>query len=108
MSEEGEAPGPDRLRCVSDTSPEVEARYRAMLLARSPEERLRMAGSMFSDARRLVVASILAANPTASPGDIRRELFLRFYGHEFDEGTRARIIARLERSEPRPGQEPPV
>jgi hypothetical protein len=73
----------------------MQARYRAMLLARSPEERVRMADSMFSSARRLVVASILAADPLASPAAIRRGLFLRFYGHEFDEPTRERILDRL-------------
>ena len=54
-----------------------------------------MADSMFSSARRLVVASILAADPSASPAAIRRGLFLRFYGHEFDEPTRERILDRL-------------
>jgi hypothetical protein len=73
----------------------MEARYRAMLLARSPEDRVRMADSMFSSARRLVVASILAADPLASPAAVRRALFLRFYGHEFDELTRERILDRL-------------
>lgn len=80
---------------MSDTSPEMEARYRAMLLARSGEARLRMAGSMYATARALVVASIRHANPTASPVEVRQALFLRFYGHEFDEPTRARILARL-------------
>ena len=80
---------------MNDTSPEMEARYRAMLLARSPEERVRMADSMFSSARRLVVASILAADPSASTAAIRRGLFLRFYGHEFDEPTREHILDRL-------------
>jgi hypothetical protein len=84
---------------VNDTSPETEARYHAMLLARSPEQRLRMAGSMFSTARRLVVASILAADPSASPADIRRALFLRFYGQEFDRAARERILARIGRDE---------
>lgn len=82
---------------MNDTSPEMEARYRAMLLARSPEERLRMAGSMYSAARRLVVASILAADPSAPPAAIRRALFLRFYGHEFEPAERARIAVRLDR-----------
>lgn len=85
---------------MNDTSPEMEARYHAMLLARSPEERLRMAGSMYSAARRLVVASILAADPSASPAAIRCALFLRFYGHEFDAQARERIIARLSSSLP--------
>ncbi len=82
---------------MNDTSPEMEARYHAMLLARSPEERLRMAGSMYSAARRLAVASIVAVDPPTSPGAIRRALFLRFYGHEFDAATRERIMARLGR-----------
>jgi hypothetical protein len=80
---------------MKDTSPEMETRYRAMLLARSGEERLRMAGSMYATARALVVASVRHANPTASPAEIRQAIFLRFYGHEFDEPTRARILARL-------------
>ena len=84
---------------MNDTSPEMEARYRAMLLARSPEERLRMAGSMYSAARRLAVASILAADPSASPAAICRALFLRFYGHEFDAQAREAIMARLGRDE---------
>jgi hypothetical protein len=66
-----------------------------MLLERSGEERLKMAGSMYATARALVVASILEADPTASPAALRQALFLRFYGHEFDEPTRARILSRL-------------
>ena len=82
---------------MNDTSPEMEARYQAMLLARTPEERLRMAGSMYSAARRLVVAAILAAHPSASPAAIRCALFLRFYGHEFDEAERERVASWLQR-----------
>jgi hypothetical protein len=80
---------------VRDTSLEMEARYRAMLLARSGEERLKMAGSMYETARALVIASILASDPSTSPAALRQALFLRFYGHEFDAGTRERILARL-------------
>ena len=80
---------------MTDTSAEVQARYHAMLLARSGAERLRMAGSMYAAARALAVASILAAHPTASPAEVRQALFLRFYGHEFDEGARARILTRI-------------
>ena len=80
---------------MRDTSPEMEARYHAMLLARSGEERLRMAGSMYATARALVVASILESNPGATPAEIRQALFLRFYGHEFEAAARGRILARL-------------
>lgn len=82
---------------MSDTPRDVEARYEALLLARSGEERLRMAGSMYSSARSLVEASIRAGNPTASPVEVRQSVFLRFYGHEFDAPTRARILDRIAR-----------
>jgi hypothetical protein len=75
-------------------------RYRAMLLARSPEERLRMGCSMSATARALVRASVLARDPHASPAALRRALFLRFYGHEFAAAERKRILASLGGDEP--------
>jgi len=72
-----------------DTSPSVAAKYRAMLLALSGEERLKMGDSMYATARALVVASILEAYPTATPVELRCAVFLRFYGHEFDLETRS-------------------
>jgi hypothetical protein len=80
---------------VSDTTASVEAIYRAMLLARSGEARLKMAGSMYRAARELAVASIREADPSASPMVVRQALFLRFYGHEFDAPTSERILFRL-------------
>ncbi len=91
---------------MTDTSPEVMQRYRALLLARSPEERLKMGCSMSATARALVRASVLAQDPHASPAAMRRALFLRFYGHEFDAAERERILAWLGRDEPRPAASP--
>ena len=82
---------------MNDTRPEIAEKYRQMLLARSGEERLTMGSSMNATARALVRASVLARDPHASPGAVRRELFLRFYGHEFDAEARERILARLGR-----------
>ena len=53
---------------------------------------------MYATARALVVASILAKEPDASPERLREAIFLRFYGRDFDEATRDRIVARLARS----------
>jgi hypothetical protein len=78
-----------------DTSPELEAKYRAMVLARFGEERLRMAGSMYAAARALVLASVRETDPSAAAAALREAVFLRFYGHEFEEPTRERIRARL-------------
>ena len=87
---------------MTDTPPEVMQRYRAMLLGRSPEERLKMGCSMGATARSLVRASVLAQDPYASPAAVRRALFLRFYGHEFQAVERERILMRLSQAEPRP------
>jgi hypothetical protein len=90
-----------------DTTPEVDVRYRAMLLSLSGEARLKMAGSMYATARALVVASILEADPSTSPAALRQAVFMRFYGDEFDEAARARILDRLagvDSTEP-PGRE---
>lgn len=80
---------------MTDTPLEVMQRYRAMVLGRSPEERLKMGCSMGATARILVRASVLAQDPHASPATLRRALFLRFYGHEFHAVERERILARL-------------
>jgi hypothetical protein len=87
---------------VTDTPPEVMQRYRTMLLARSPEERLKMGCSMSATARTLVRASVLAQDPHASPASVRRALFLRFYGHEFDAAERETIMDWLDRAEDPP------
>ena len=82
---------------MRDTPVDVEARYRRMLLERSGEDRLRMGFSMYSTARALVVASIVAKEPGASPERIREAVFSRFYGRDFDGATCDRIVARLAR-----------
>jgi hypothetical protein len=69
----------------------VEAQRRARALARTPEERLRMAARMFAGARVLAQAS--AASATES--EIRRHLFRRFYGQDFPPIERDRILAYL-------------
>ena len=55
-------------RLVTDTPPEVMNRYRAMLLARSPEERLKMGCSMDATARALARGAVLAQDPHALAG----------------------------------------
>jgi len=61
---------------MNDTSTEVEARYRAMLMARTSEERVTMGARMFDAARVLVLASL---PPGLSHEERRRCLFARMY-----------------------------
>lgn len=73
---------------MSDTPPDVQALHQRLLLARSGEERLRMAVSMNRTARALVWASL----PTdISEPERRKQFFLRFYGADFDLQQRAEI-----------------
>lgn len=80
---------------MKDTSPEMEQRFRAMLLARSEEERLKMGCSMQAFAQQVVRASVLAGAPQATTADLRCAMFLRFYAGDFDERTREKILSAL-------------
>ena len=80
---------------MKDTSPEMEQRFRQMILARSGEERLKMGCSMHEMAQELVRASLEERTPNLEPRDLRRALFLRFYGQEFDPETSRKILAHL-------------
>jgi hypothetical protein len=92
---------------VNDTPPELERKYREMLLQRSGADRLSMGCSMFATARALVVASVLEKDPSASPARVRVRLFLRFYGTDFAADERERIAAWLGRDE-EPTTAPPT
>lgn len=81
---------------MNDTATEIDERFRAMLLARTGEERLIMGCAMRETARALVEASLLQQDPHANGEALRKGLFLRFYGHEFDAKTRANILAVIE------------
>ena len=81
---------------MKDTSPEMDARYQDMLMQRSGEERLMMGCAMRETARTLAEASIREQDPQATPETVRKGIFLRFYGHEFDADSRTKILAAIE------------
>ena len=76
---------------MNDTSPQIEAKMIQMIRLKTPIERLKMGCSMFDFSKQLVTNSILRENPNLSPAFFRRELFLRFYGNEFDPVHREKI-----------------
>lgn len=82
---------------MSDTPPDVAARYRALLLERSPAERMIMACAMFDSARHLMIAGIRADEPGISETELRVRVFERTYGRDFSGEARDRIIARIRR-----------
>ena len=81
---------------MNDTSSEMDQRYRVMLMRRTGEERLIMGCAMRDTARAFVEASLKAQDPQATVESIRKGLFLRFYGQEFDAESQAKILAAIE------------
>lgn len=81
---------------MKDTSSEMDQRYRAMLMQRTGEERLIMGCAMRDTARAFMEASLKEDDPQATVEAIRKGLFLRFYGHEFEAERRAKILAAIE------------
>ena len=80
---------------MNDTSPEIEKRYHALLMQRSGEERLKMGASMYDAARAIVRSSILNENPGLTASELKEKIFLRFYGLDFSEAQKQKIIAGL-------------
>ncbi len=81
-----------------DTHESIQLRFHQMIMKRTPIERLRMGSSMFDTARQIVRSSILNENPQSSLQELRKEMFLRFYGQDFNELQRKNILNSLNRS----------
>lgn len=80
---------------MNDTSPEVESFFNELMMKKTGEERLRMGFSMFDMARKQVLASILNQNPNADSKEIRKQLFLRFYGQDFTPEECEKILSQI-------------
>lgn len=80
---------------MNDTSPEVAALYRRLLMRRSGAERLSMACEMFDTARALMRANLTATRDIPDEIDLRVHIFLRTYGSDFGAEERALITAGI-------------
>lgn len=82
---------------MTDTTPEVAEDLRRRILALSPGRRLAMACEMFQTAKALARAGILQHGPLPE-SEVRCQLFLRFYGNDFNEEQRTKILEALRNS----------
>jgi hypothetical protein len=83
---------------VKDTFPEMERKFRTMLLAYWGEERLKMGCSVHATAQALIKASLLGEDPGATPTKMKQALFLHFYGNDFGPRARKRILLALRKA----------
>lgn len=77
---------------MDDTHPSIKDEFHRRLMAHSGETRMVMGSRMFDACREMVLASV---PNSLSDSEIREALFLRFYGDEFDEKHRIRILEYL-------------
>lgn len=78
---------------MKDTSEEMRAIYRSMLMQRSGEERMIMGSRMFDAARTMVIASLPSG---LSPRETRIALLKRLYGNDFSPEVLQKISEALD------------
>ena len=83
---------------MNDTSPEMQAKMLEMIQNKTPEERLNMGCSMYDFSKYMITEAIRRENPSISEGDLRCEIFLRFYGNDFSELDKVKILESLRKT----------
>lgn len=74
---------------MTDTTPKIYNKLIMLVRQKTPLERLKMCADMFDMARSLILASL------GDGANQRRELFLRFYGQDFNAAKKEKILAKL-------------
>jgi len=83
---------------MNDTNSAVAWKFYEMMKRKSNEERLLMGFSMYDTAKEIVKSSIYMQQPKIGLIEIKREIFLRFYGAEFKVSEKKKILHVLSHS----------
>jgi hypothetical protein len=78
-----------------DTHPDVAIRFRDLMMSKTGQERLLMGCSMYDTAKQIVRSAIYNSRPRITDAEIKREIFLRFYGQEFSQAERDKFFSAL-------------
>jgi len=78
-----------------DTHPEIAVRFRDLMMSKTGQERLVMGCSMYGAAKEIVSSAIYNSRPGITEAEIKREIFLRFYGQEFSQADREKYLSVL-------------
>ena len=79
---------------MSDTTVEIDKKYRSMLLGKSGTERIIMGADMAEAAKVMALSSMTRKE---SDTEKRIKLFLRFYFNDFSKSEREKIIQHLKK-----------
>ena len=77
---------------MNDTSPEIQRKYYKMIMDLPPEERLMMSVDMFESVKTMILSSL---DKDLSEKEIKKQLFLRLYGNDFNEEEKKAIIQSI-------------
>ncbi len=80
---------------MNDTDIKTQNLFNAMIMNKSGQERMAMGFSMFNMVRRQVIAAIKQDKPSADASEIKKGIFLRFYGQDFSPEEQKKILKSL-------------
>jgi len=80
---------------MNDTHPDIAVRFQNLMMRKSGEQRLRMGCSMHDTAKQIVRSAIYNSHPEITDAEMKREIFLRFYGQDFSQTDKERILSTL-------------
>ncbi len=80
---------------MNDTHPDVAIRFRELMMRKSGEQRLLMGCSMYDTAKQIVRSAIYNSRPGITDAELKKEIFLRFYGQEFSQADREKYLSVL-------------
>jgi len=78
-----------------DTHPDIAIRFRDLMMSKTGEQRLLMGCSMYDTAKKIVRSSIYNSRPEITDEEMKKEIFLRFYGKEFNRTDREKFLSAL-------------
>ena len=78
---------------MNDTHPEVAAQFRDLMKAKSNEQRLLMGCSMYDTAKQIVQSAIYNQHPGITSEEMKKEIFVRFYGPEFSQADKEKMLS---------------
>jgi len=78
---------------MNDTSIDIEKKLDKIYKAKTGEEKLLIALQMFDTARELVISSLPV---NLLDKELRKELFLRYYGNDFNTTDKEKILNNLQ------------
>jgi hypothetical protein len=78
-----------------DTHPDVAILFRNLMMSKTGQERLLMGCSMYDAAKQIVRSAILNNRPQITDEEMKKEIFLRFYGREFSQTDMEKFLSTL-------------